>query len=126
MAIIVKAVIVSVAQVQILALNLSFSVPEPGTVEFAHPSFVFKESVGKAMVTVNRANGADGRIQVSWRSEDMTAKNGRDYEGGEGVLVFEHGEIAKAIEIPIYDDQVSTTSHIISPFKRFFANGIHD
>ncbi|XP_067938213.1 sodium/calcium exchanger 3-like isoform X2 [Watersipora subatra] len=78
---------------------------EPGTVEFAHPSFVFKESVGKAMVTVNRANGADGRIQVSWRSEDMTAKNGRDYEGGEGVLVFEHGEIAKAIEIPIYDDQ---------------------
>ena len=80
---------------------------EPGTLEFAHPSFVFKESIGKAMVTVNRVNGADGRIQVSWTSEDMTAKNGRDYEGGEGVLVFEHGEIAKAIEIPIYDDQVS-------------------
>ena len=80
---------------------------EPGSLEFAHPSFVFKESVGKAMVTVNRINGADGRIQVNWRTEDMTAINGRDFEGGEGILVFEHGEIAKAIEIPIYDDQVS-------------------
>lgn len=62
--------------------------------------------MGKALVTVNRVNGADGRIQVNWRTEDMTAVNGRDFEGGEGILVFEHGEIAKAIEIPIYDDQV--------------------
>jgi len=84
---------------------------EPGTLEFAHPSFVFKESVGKALVAVNRVNGADGRIQVSWKTEDMTAINGRDFEGGEGVLVFEHGEIAKAIEIPIYDDQVSVLGH---------------
>lgn len=75
--------------------------------EFAHPSFVVKESVGKAMITVNRINGADGRIQVDWKTENMTAHNGKDFEGGEGVLVFEHGEIAKAIEIPIYDDQVS-------------------
>lgn len=80
---------------------------EPGVLEFAHPSFVFKESVGKALVAVNRLNGADGRIQVDWKTENMTAVNGKDFEGGEGILVFEHGEIAKAIEIPIYDDQVS-------------------
>lgn len=87
--------------------------------EFAHPSFVFKESVGKAMATVNRVNGADGRIQVSWHTEDMTAKNGRDYEGGEGVLVFEHGEISKAIEIPIYDDQVRVVLGNLSSAKSY-------
>lgn len=87
-------------------INIGFCFLEPGAVEFAHPSFVFKESVGKALITVNRVNGADGRISVNWKTEDMTAVSGKDYEGGEGVLVFEHGEIAKAIELPVYDDQV--------------------
>lgn len=93
--------------------NSSCVFVEPGVLEFAHPSFVFKESVGKAMVAVNRLNGADGRIQVDWKTENMTAINGKDFEGGEGVLVFEHGEIAKSIEIPIYDDQVSGICHFL-------------
>ena len=39
-------------------------------------------------------------------TEDMTATSGQDYEGGEGTLVFEHGETTKTLEIVIHDDQV--------------------
>lgn len=78
---------------------------EPGTFEFAKPSLLFKESCGKAHIPVERKNGADGKVEVHWKTEDMSAKTGRDYEGGEGVMLFEHGETTKTIEIPVYDDQ---------------------
>jgi len=78
---------------------------EPGTFEFAKPSLLFKESCGKAHIPVERKNGADGRVEVHWKTEDMSAKSGRDFEGGEGMLLFEHGETTKTIEITIYDDQ---------------------
>jgi len=78
---------------------------EPGTFEFAKPSLLFKESCGKAHIPVERKNGADGIVEVHWKTEDMTAKTGRDYEGGEGILTFAHGETTKTIEIPVYDDQ---------------------
>ena len=67
---------------------------------------LFKESAGKALIPVERHNGADGKVTVSWKTEDMTAKSGVDYDGGKGELVFEHGETTKMIEIPIHDDQV--------------------
>lgn len=46
------------------------------------------------------------QVNLKWRTEDMTATSGKDFEGGEGTLVFEHGETTKTIEITIYDDQV--------------------
>ncbi|CAH1793840.1 unnamed protein product [Owenia fusiformis] len=78
---------------------------DPGTFSLSRPSYLFKESVGKALIPVERENGADGRVEVTWKTEDMCAKSGHDYEGGEGTLVFEHGETTKMIEIQIYDDQ---------------------
>ena len=67
---------------------------------------MFKESCGTAALPVNRTNGADGKIELKWRTKDVSAHTGVDYEGGEGVLVFEHGETTKSIEIVVYDDQV--------------------
>lgn len=69
---------------------------------------LFKESAGKALIPVERSNGADGKVSVGWRTEDMSAHSPIDYEGGEGVLEFEHGEMTKMLEIPIHDDQVCT------------------
>ena len=65
---------------------------------------VVKESVGTATLTIVRHNGADGRINLKWKTTDLTATQGRDYEGGEGVIVFEHGESKKDLEIKIIDD----------------------
>ena len=85
---------------------MDYFFPEPGTFEFSKPSLLFKESAGKALIPVERANGADGKVTITWKTEDMSAVSGKDYEGGEGTLVFEHGEMQKTIEINIYDDQV--------------------
>ncbi|XP_012935788.2 sodium/calcium exchanger 2 [Aplysia californica] len=82
---------------------------DPGMFEFAKPSFVFKESAGKALVEVKRLNGCDGRASVHWTTRDQTGENaavaGRDYQAASGDLVFEHGELSKTIEIEITDDQ---------------------
>ncbi len=79
---------------------------EPGTFEFSKPSLLFKESAGKAHIPIDRVNGADGKVEIKWKTEDMSAHAGKDYEGGEGTITFEHGETTKTLEIIIYDDQV--------------------
>lgn len=82
-------------------------IPVPGTIQFANPSFLFKESVGCAQVKVDRANGCDGRIVAKWKTKDITAVGGRDYENTSGEIVFEHGELTKMIEINVKDDLVN-------------------
>ena len=66
---------------------------EPGTIGFEERGILVKESVAMAQVAVTRKNGADGEVSVGWRTIDKTAKNGEDYQGGEGVLVFKHAEV---------------------------------
>ncbi|XP_067672018.1 sodium/calcium exchanger 2-like [Haliotis asinina] len=78
---------------------------DPGMFGFAKPSFVFKESAGRAMIPVERSNGADGRVVVGWKTKDMTAISGKDYIGGKGEIEFLHGETTKYIEVEIIDDQ---------------------
>ena len=79
---------------------------DPGVFEFEKPSFLIKESVGVAQIPVTRVNGCDGRVAVHWSTKDLTAVTGQDYTGGEGSLVFEHGETAKMIDIAIMNDLV--------------------
>lgn len=67
---------------------------EPGTVTFQKRGIIVKESIGDAVITVIRKNGADGEISVNWRTVDKNAINGRDYRGGEGILVFKHTEVS--------------------------------
>ncbi len=77
---------------------------EPGTLMFEKRGHLVKESCGEAEVSVIRQNGADGEVSVQWRTIDKTAVNGKDYVGGEGKLVFNHGETQQTIRIPIIDD----------------------
>ena len=52
-----------------------------------------KESCGDADISIVRQNGADGNISVKWKTIDRTAINKKDYQGGEGVIEFNHGEV---------------------------------
>jgi solute carrier family 8 (sodium/calcium exchanger) len=70
-----------------------FPFTEPGTILFEKRGYLVKESCGDAEVSVVRQNGADGEISVKWRSIDKTAINVKDYNGGEGVIMFKHGEV---------------------------------
>jgi solute carrier family 8 (sodium/calcium exchanger) len=65
-----------------------------------------KESCGRAEVEIERVNGADGRIEIPYKTKDQSAIHGKDFIGGENVVVFEHGETQKSIFIDIIDDKV--------------------
>lgn len=69
------------------------------------PSFIVKESIGKVKFLVERTQGTDGTIKVTWTTKDQSAICGKDYHGGKGELTFEHGEQVKYIEIEIMDDK---------------------
>lgn len=78
---------------------------EPGILSLQKPSFIMKESIGKAKFMVERTQGTDGTVKVTWTTTDQSAINGKDYHGGKGELTFEHGEQIKYIEIEIIDDK---------------------
>ncbi|KAJ8316782.1 hypothetical protein KUTeg_005666 [Tegillarca granosa] len=75
------------------------------TFQFPKPSYLFKESAGTALVPVNREFGADGEVKVKWKTNDISAVGGRDFENTSGELVFKHGETTKMIEILLKDDK---------------------
>ena len=77
---------------------------EPGTFGFDKRGHFVKESCGDAIITVFREDGADGDIEVKWRTVDKTAYSGKDFIGKDEVLYFKHGETNKDIKIPIIDD----------------------
>jgi solute carrier family 8 (sodium/calcium exchanger) len=53
---------------------------EPGEVEFKEPVHVVKESVGTFDVLVERKNGADGNVSLKYKTSDINAIAGEDYE----------------------------------------------
>ncbi|XP_050390892.1 sodium/calcium exchanger 3 isoform X2 [Patella vulgata] len=75
---------------------------EPGTLDFAKPSIIAKESSRRIRIPVQRLSGADGHVSVTWRTKDMTAFDGKDFEGGEGELKFDNGETSKSIDLVLF------------------------
>ncbi|KAK6170125.1 hypothetical protein SNE40_018596 [Patella caerulea] len=75
---------------------------EPGTLDFAKPSVIAKESSRRIRIPVQRLSGADGHVSVTWRTKDMTAFDGKDFEGGEGELKFDNGETSKSIDLVLF------------------------
>ncbi|XP_028395158.1 sodium/calcium exchanger 3-like [Dendronephthya gigantea] len=78
---------------------------EPGVISFQKPSYVVKESIGKASLVLERTKGTDGTVSVTWTTKDQSATEGKDYVGGTGTVVFEHAEQIKTIDIAINDDK---------------------
>ena len=74
-------------------------------ISFQKPSYVIKESIGKASMVLERTNGTDGTVSVTWITKDQSAINGKDYFGGSGTVTFEHAEQIKTVDIEINDDK---------------------
>ena len=64
-------------------------------------------------------------MEVKYRTEDMSARSGKDYEGGEGTVIFEHGEMTKTLEITIYDDKVNKCLNCNPFILNLFVQNIH-
>ncbi|GFT26639.1 adhesion G-protein coupled receptor V1 [Trichonephila clavipes] len=76
----------------------------PGIVEIEKPFYNILENVGAVEIGVIRLDGTDGEIKVEYRTENQTARSGKDFEPVQGELIFGEGEKRKTILVPIVDD----------------------
>jgi len=97
------AVLGAISKTRITVINDDF----PGIFVLPKEEIKVKESCGRAIITVERAQGCSGRCSMSYRTIDGTAIGGTNYEHTEGVLEWGHQETPpKEIEIEIIDDDV--------------------
>ncbi|XP_060700363.1 integrin beta-4 isoform X2 [Hemiscyllium ocellatum] len=68
-------------------------------ITFMHPSYRYQRQDKVAKIPLIREIREDGRTQVSYRTKDRTAKDGKDYIATENHVTFQPGETRK--EIPV-------------------------
>jgi len=79
----------------------------PGVVEFASPNYSVMESQGPVEIRLMRRRGRQGRIEVKYSTQDLTAQDKVHYKAKTGTVVFEDGEVGpKAVHIDIIDNDV--------------------
>lgn len=75
-----------------------------GNIVFATNAYFVAENGTNVVITVERKNGMTGPVRVDYATSDGTAGNGSDYTGQSGSLIFEPGERAKTIVVPILNN----------------------
>jgi solute carrier family 8 (sodium/calcium exchanger) len=88
------------AKCVVTIINVDF----PGVFVFQSQHYRVCESEKMIEIIVKRIEGCSGRVSCDYRTKDVTAIAGADYEAVEGTLVFEQGETEKTVKIPIVDD----------------------
>lgn len=91
-----------------IRIRVEFNAPlDPGTVEFAAPSYQVNEESSTATIYVGRFGSASGAASVSYATSDGTAVQGADYTTQSGIVAFADNEAGlKPITIPILNDSV--------------------
>ena len=77
-----------------------------GTLAFSSANYNVKESGGSASITVTRAGGSQGAVQISYATvPGGTAVAGVDYTNTSGILNWASGDAsAKSFSVPIIDN----------------------
>uniref|UniRef100_A0A8B9QAB8 Integrin subunit beta 4 n=1 Tax=Apteryx owenii TaxID=8824 RepID=A0A8B9QAB8_APTOW len=74
-----------------------------GLITFLQPNYSHSRFDKVAKIPVVREIIEDGKSQVTYRTRDLTAKDGRDYVFIEGDLVFQPGETRKEVQVPLLE-----------------------
>uniref|UniRef100_A0A8D2NBB0 Integrin beta n=1 Tax=Zonotrichia albicollis TaxID=44394 RepID=A0A8D2NBB0_ZONAL len=74
-----------------------------GLITFLQPAYSHSRFDKLAKIPVLREIIDNGKSQVTYRTRDLTAKNGRDYLFTEGELVFQPGETRKEVQVPLLE-----------------------
>ena len=90
----------NLARASVCILNDDF----PGEVTFKQGEVTCHEDDHELTIDVVRENGFSGEISVDYRTCDMTALAGVDYEADDGTLVFKSGETVRRIRLVVKDD----------------------
>lgn len=79
---------------------------KPGQFRFVKTADAVTEFGGTLDVMVERINGADGSVSVSYGVFSQTATTDVDYINGSGTLTFADGETTKAFTLTILNDGI--------------------
>ncbi|OPJ88589.1 integrin beta-4 isoform A [Patagioenas fasciata monilis] len=94
-------------------------------ITFLQPAYSHSRFDKVAKIPVLREIIDNGKSQVTYRTRDLTAKNGRDYVFTEGDLVFQPGETRKEVQIPLLElTEIDTLLHN-SQLKQFAVDLLH-
>ncbi|NWJ00526.1 ITB4 protein, partial [Crypturellus undulatus] len=81
-------------------------------ITFLQPTYTHSRFDKVAKIPVVREIIDDGKSQVTYRTRDLTAKDGRDYVFTEGDLVFQPGETRKEVSVPLLElTEIDTLLH---------------
>uniref|UniRef100_A0A6I8QE45 Integrin beta n=1 Tax=Xenopus tropicalis TaxID=8364 RepID=A0A6I8QE45_XENTR len=70
-------------------------------VTFVKPAYTYSRQEQVARVPVSREIIQNGKTQVTYRSKDLTAREGKDYTFSEGELTFQPDDTQSEILVPI-------------------------
>ncbi|NXS57968.1 ITB4 protein, partial [Brachypteracias leptosomus] len=94
-------------------------------ITFLQPAYSHSRFDKVAKIPVLREIIDNGKSQVTYRTRDLTAKNGRDYIFTEGDLVFQPGETRKEVQVPLLElTEIDTLLHN-SQVKQFAIDLLH-
>ncbi|PNH02971.1 Sodium/calcium exchanger 3 [Tetrabaena socialis] len=84
---------------------------DAGVIGFELPEYeiAFNEKKTFAEVTLVRRRGADGRVQVDYETQDLTAISGEDYVAVHGTIFFDSGEKTQQIRVDLLPSFVPET-----------------
>uniref|UniRef100_A0A8C0BKR8 Integrin beta n=1 Tax=Buteo japonicus TaxID=224669 RepID=A0A8C0BKR8_9AVES len=96
-----------------------------GLITFLQPAYSHSRFDKLAKIPVLREIIDNGKSQVTYRTRDLTAKNGRDYIFTEGDLVFQPGETRKEVQVPLLElTEIDTLLHNCQ-LKQFAIDLLH-
>ncbi|NXK09374.1 ITB4 protein, partial [Herpetotheres cachinnans] len=94
-------------------------------ITFLQPAYSHSRFDKLAKIPVFREIIDNGKSQVTYRTRDLTAKNGRDYIFTEGDLVFQPGETRKEVQVPLLElTEIDTLLHNYQ-LKQFAIDLLH-
>ncbi|KAF1490893.1 Integrin beta-4, partial [Pygoscelis antarcticus] len=94
-------------------------------ITFLQPAYSHSRFDKLAKIPVLREIIDNGKSQVTYRTRDLTARNGRDYIFIEGDLVFQPGETRKEVQVPLLElTEIDTLLHNCQ-LKQFAIDLLH-
>ena len=88
--------------------------PHPGAFRFSQANTNVSEAVGQATVTVQRINGSDGAVSVSFSAVAGTATAGQDFTSASGTLTWADGDSsAKTFKVTVINDTIQESNETV-------------
>lgn len=92
--------------------NLTITDVEAGQFTLDTPSVSVLETAGQVVLTVQRTQGLDGAVSVTYATSNNSAIAGVNYTATAGTLDFAAGESSKTVTVPILNDNTATGDRI--------------